>query len=171
MEEAFPAIWCAGGDNNLIKNVVIEGDDSNMTYGIKMSSMKGSWIRDCVITRFATSGIWVEGGADQYFIWGGIENNLIASLVASNTEGILVDSQATLVAYGSVIRDNDIILGTGTSSKGIDVNNTGSILVRNNYVSVPTSGTPIEHAGGNGFILGNHTAAGTTIVDPNVVAS
>jgi hypothetical protein len=168
-QAAYPALYIAGGDNNLIRNVVIEGDNSLCTIGILAESMKGSWIRDCVITDFVTAGIHVAGASEAYFLHGGIEGNFLFSQASSPT-GILVDL-TNLVARGSVIRNNDIVLELGASSKGIDVNHTGSILVRDNFVSVPTSGTPIEHAGGAGYMIGNHTAAGTTIVDPNTAAS
>jgi len=162
---AYPALYCAGGDNNLLENIVIEGDDTNMTIAIQMASMKGSWIRKCVLTRFTEDGIFVSGGDEKYFIWGGIEDNLVSSGV-SNVNGIRVAAAGSLVAYGSVIRRNDVILYNGSSCKGIDVNNTGSVLVRENFVSVPASATPIEHAGGDQFMAGNKTAAGTVNADP-----
>lgn len=167
--EAIPAVYLYNGDNNLIKNVVIECDGTNCTYGIHAGSMKGSRIEDCVIGGAKTAGIYVAGGADHYFINAKIKNNLIWSAV-SNTTGILVDDQNSLVAYGSVIEDNKVILTSGSSCKGIDVNNTGGILVCKNMVSVPSSATAIEHAGGDQFLIHNATAAGTTNVDPDPAA-
>ena len=165
---AAPAVYCAGGDNNLIENCVIECDGSTCTYGIQMASMKGSWIRNCIIHGAVTAGIWVEGGADHYFIHGGIRGCQVYS-ATSNTTGILVD--VTNVAYNSVIDRNFVTLTTGSSAKGIDVNTTaGGPLVVDNYVSVATSATPIEHAGGDVFLMGNHTSAGTVNVDPNPAA-
>ena len=71
--EAIPGIWCNAGDNNLIKNCVIECDGTNATYGIHMDSMKGSRIEDCVIINPITSGIYVKGGAGVYAINGYIK--------------------------------------------------------------------------------------------------
>lgn len=164
---AAPAIYCAGGDNNLIENCVIEGT-STTTYGIRMDSMKGSWIRNCVITGAVTAGIYVNGGANHYFIHGGIVDCLIHS-GTSNTTGILVDN--TVTAYNAVIERCKVSLTSGTSAKGIDINATGGPMLVNNYVSVPASATPMEHAGGDQYMLGNATAAGTVNADPYPTAA
>jgi len=166
-DAAIPAVYIAGGDNNWLNNCVIECDGTNCTYGIQAASMKGSWITNCVVNGAKTAGIWVEGGDGHYFITGGIRNNIVYS-GTSNTTGILVD--ATNVCYGSLIDHNFVELRTGSSAKGIDVNATSGVLVTDNYVSVPSSATPIEHAGGEQYLMGNHTAAGTTNVDPNPAA-
>jgi len=162
---AYPALYNAGGDNNLLENIVIEGDGAVCTYGVVMDSMKGSFIKNLVITGFITAGIHVTGGTDQYFIFGSIKDCMLFS-AAANVTGILVDSQASLVAYGATIERNRVILSNGASCKGIDVNNTGAVVVCENIVSVPASATPIEHAGGDQFLINNHTAAGTVNVDP-----
>jgi len=165
---AAPAIYCAAGDNNLIRNCVIEGDGTNATYGIQMSSMKGSRVEGCIVNGVVTAGIYVAGGADHYFINGWIRDCHVY-MPGANKTGILVDS--TNVAYNSVIDRNFVSCASGATSKGIDVNTTGGgPLVADNYVSVPSSATPIEHAGGDQFLLGNHTAAGTTNTDPNPAA-
>lgn len=160
--EAIPALWCAGGDNNLIENCVIECDGTNCTYGIQMASMKGSRIKDCVIRTPATAGIWVEGGADHYAIDGGIENCQV--YCAANAVGILIDN--TNVVYNFKVDRNHVSIN-GATGKGIDNNATGAILITDNYVDT-NGGTPIESAGG--AILGNHTFDGTTTVDPNKAA-
>jgi len=165
---AAPAVYCAGGDNNLIENCVIECDGSTATYGIKMDSMKGSWIRNCVISGALTAGIYVAGGADRYFIHGGITDTLVYS-ATSNTTGILVDN--TITAYNAAIERCKVSLATGSSAKGIDINCTGGLLLVNNYVSVPASATPMEHAGGDQFMMGNATAAGTVNADPYPTAA
>ena len=165
---AAPAVYCAGGDNNLIENCVIECDGSTATYGIQMASMKGSWIKNCVISGALTAGIWVQGGADHYFIHGGIVDTLVYSAV-SNTTGILVD--VTNVCYNSVIERCKVSLATGSSAKGIDVNATGGLLLVDNRVSVPASATPMEHAGGDQFMMANATAAGTVNADPYPTAA
>jgi len=160
---AFPALWCAGGDNNLIENCVIECDGTNCTYGIRMDSMKGSRIRGCIIRTPATAGIYVAGGADHYAIDGGIEGCQIYS--AANAPGILVDD--TNVVYNFKIDRNHISIN-GATGKGIDNNATGAILITDNYVDT-NGGTPIETAGG--AMLGNHTYNGTTYIDPNPAAT
>lgn len=165
---AAPAVYCAGGDNNLIEDCVIECDGTLATYGIRMDSMKGSWIRNCVITGAITAGIYVNGGANHYYIHGGIQDTLVYSST-SNTTGILVDN--TVTAYNSVIERCKVSLATGSSAKGIDVNCTGGLLVVDNRVSVPASATPIEHAGGDQFLLHNATAAGTVNADPYPTAA
>lgn len=160
--EAIPALWCAGGDNNLIENCVIECDGTNCTYGIHMDSMKGSRIKDCVIRTPATAGIYVAGGADHYAIDGGIENCQV--YCAANAVGILIDN--TNVVYNFKVDRNHVSIN-GATGKGIDNNATGAILITDNYVDT-NGGTPIESAGG--AILGNHTFDGTTTVDPNLAA-
>ncbi|MFX1499419.1 MAG: right-handed parallel beta-helix repeat-containing protein [Promethearchaeota archaeon] len=158
MTEALPAIYCAGGDNNLIENCVIEGDGTNNTYGIHMASMKGSRIRNCVIHGFATAGIWVEGGANHYFIHGSIDNNQLYSAV-TGAKGILVDN--TNVVYNSKIFRNFIdVEPGGATSIGIDNNATGNLFIADNYVAVETAATPIESAS-NGVLDNKVTVNGT----------
>lgn len=165
---AAPAIYLYNGDNNLVRNVVVEADGTNCTYGIKADSMKGSRIEGCVIQNTATAGIYLDGGADRYFIEGWIRDNHIHSNVA-NTTGILVD--VDMLSYNGWIDHNFVSLTNGASCKGIDVNTTSlGPVVCDNYVSVPSSATAIEHAAGDQFLLGNHTAAGTTNTDPNPAA-
>jgi len=165
---AAPGIYCAGGDNNMIKNCVVECDGSTATYGIQMDSMKGSRIERCVVNGALTAGIYVAGGANHYFIEGWIEDCLVYSAV-SNTTGILVDN--TVTAYGARIKNNEVALASGASCKGIDVNCTGGVLLTKNCVSVPASATPMEHAGGDQFMLHNATAAGTVNADPYPTAA
>jgi len=167
-DAAIPAVYLYNGDNNLIRNCVIEADGTNCTYGIKADSVKGSRIEGNVIQNTATAGIYLDGGADRYFIEGWIRNNHIHSNVA-NTTGILVD--VDMLSYNAWIDHNFVSLTNGASCKGIDVNTTSlGPCVTDNYVSVPSSATPIEHAGGDQFLMGNHTAAGTTNADPNPAA-
>lgn len=165
---AAPAVYCAGGDNNLIRNCVIECDGTNATYGIQMNSMKGSRIENCVISGAKTAGIYVAGGANRYFIHGWIKDTLVYS-ATSNTTGILVDN--TITAYNAAIERCKVSLAAGSSAKGIDINCTGGLLLVNNYVSVPASATPMEHAGGDQFMMGNATAAGTVNADPYPTAA
>jgi len=166
---AGPVLYCAGGDNNLIRNVGIEGDGTNCTYGIQMDSMKGSRVEGCYVTGCITSGIYVSGGANHYFIDGKIADNHVFN-AASNGKGIYV--AAGNVCHNAAIDHNHVELSTGTSAIGIHVDATsaGYPLVTDNYVSVPASASPITHDGGDQYVLGNHTAAGTTNVDPNPAA-
>lgn len=166
--EAIPALYLAGGDNNLIENCVIECDGTNCTYGILADSMKGSWIRNCVIHNAATAGIKVAGGTDHYAIHGGIEGCQIHSDV-TGAKGIYLDSQATLVAYNFRIAHNFVdVLGGGATSKGIDNDNTGGVMISENLVFAHT--TPIETANSS-LTVANHTNASATIVDPDPAKS
>lgn len=164
-DAAIPALYIYfPGDNNYVHDLVIEADGTNCTYGIYATSMKGSWIERCTIDQCATAGIGVHyDAADQYAIDGGIKDCHIASNV-SNTSGITV--HANLVCRNFWVEHNFVGLTNGSSCKGIDVNSTSGVYVVDNYVSVPSSATPIEHAGGEQFWMGNHTAAGTTNADP-----
>lgn len=154
-DAAIPALYIAGGDNNLVENVVIEGDGSSCTYGIHCASLKGSVIKDCVIQGFVTAGIWMEGGADRYAIHGGIENCQLHS-DASGADGILFDSN--IVAYNFRIHQNFIdVQGGGAGAIGIDINDTGNTFVTDNYIACHTS--PITCAG-NGSLHNHVTIQG-----------
>lgn len=165
-EEAIPAVHMASshlGDNNLLENLVILGDGTNCTYGIEAGSMKGSWIKNCLVNYTVTAGIYVKGGADVYAIQGGIHDNQI--LMGGNGVGILVDS-GVATTLGFIIDRNHVFCpGSG---KGIDNNSVSNVLITDNYV-VTGSGTPVETAGG--AILNNHTYDGTNWVDPNPAAN
>lgn len=159
---AGPAIYMANGDNNYIVNCVIEGDNTNMTYGIQSAGMKGAWIRDCVIYGAVTAGIGVIGAADKYAIHGGIENcQIMAS--ATGAKGIYVDGNN--VVYNFRIHHNFIELeGAGATAKGIDVDPAGNVLVTDNYINIETSATAVE-VNGHG-ILHNHVSTNGTVTDP-----
>jgi len=164
-DAAIPAIYLAfPGDNNYLHDIVIEMDGTTATNGVYATTMKGSWIDNITVTGAKTYGIAAYyDAADQYAINGGIRNCHVTSNY-SNTTGIYV--HANLVCYNFWIQDNFVGLTNGSSCKGIDVDATSGVYVVNNYVSVPSSATPIEHAGGEQFWMGNHTAAGTTNADP-----
>ena len=154
VEEALPGIRILNGDNNLIENCVIEAPVTNMTYGIHAQSMKGSVIRDCVITGFDTAGIWVEGGGDVFAIQGGIHDNVIWTS-ETGADGILVDVDVT--AYAFVIKDNHIdVLGGGAGSLGMDINYTGIIFVTDNFVRAHTTAIDSEGEG----CINNHCSVG-----------
>lgn len=141
-QEAIPGLYIAGGDNNLVENCVINGD-GDMTYGIQTASLKGTDIVDCVITGFATAGIWFDGGADRYAIQGQIaECNIHTD--ETGAEGILFD--ADIVAWAYEVRNNAIdVLGGGAGSIGIDINYTGIVMVYDNKVRAHTDA--IAHSG------------------------
>jgi len=169
-DAAVPSLYIYyPGDNNWIHRLVIQGDGTNSTYGIYTTSMKGSVIEDCTIHNHVTTGISVHyDAANQYAIHGGLFRNQIYSN-ASNCKGIYV--HGSLTAYNFWIKNNLVALRNGSSCKGIDVDSDGSasgaVYVVDNYVSVPTSATAIEHAGGEQFWFGNHTTAGAVTKDPN----
>ncbi len=164
-DAAIPALYIYfPGDNNYVHDCVIECDGTTATYGIYATTMKGSWIENVTVHGAATTGIAIHyDAADQYAINGGVKGCHVYSNT-SNTTGISV--HANLVCYNFWLERNFVTLTNGSSCKGIDVNATSGVLVVDNYVSVPSSATPIEHAGGEQFWLGNHTAAGTTNADP-----
>jgi len=152
-DEAMPGIKILSGDNNLIENCIVEGDGTNMTYGIDCASMKGSVVRDCIVEGFVTAGIRIEGGADHYAINGGIFDCMIHGDAAA--PGVLVD--ATIVARNFDIRGNRIdVLGGGAGAIGIDCNYTGILFVTDNRVRAHT--TAIDHEGEGA--LWNHCSVG-----------
>lgn len=159
---AYPAVYCAGGDNNYIVNCMIEGDTSNSTYGIQMTNMENSYILDCTIWNVKTAGIYVPGGADQYMINSKILRNLIR-VANTGGKGIYVHSDAT--AYNSVIGNNDIdVEAAGATAKGIDIDATGNVIVRENSIVGETGFTAVEHAGHG--ILHNWVSTNGTVTDP-----
>ncbi len=164
-DAAIPAIYLYfPGDNNHIHDCVIECDGTTATYGIYATTMKGSRIERVTVTGAITTGISVHyDAADQYAINGWVKDCHVTSN-ASNCKGIFV--HANLVCYNFWLEHNFVGLTNGSSCKGIDVDATSGAYVVDNYVSVPSSATPIEHAGGEQFWMGNHTAAGTTNADP-----
>jgi len=162
-DAAIPALYVYNGDNNFVHDIVIECDGTTCTYGIYTDSMKGSRIENVYIRNPITAGIYVAGGADHYAIDGHIKDCSIGC-ATNGAVGIYV--QSTNTCYNFWIDRNRVNMHGGSSDKGIDIDATSGVLVIDNYVSVPSSGTPIEHAGGEQFWMGNHTAAGTTNVDP-----
>jgi hypothetical protein len=154
-EEAIPGIWISSGDNHLIENCLIIGDNTNMTFGIDANSLKGSSIIGCDISGFMTAGIRGDG----YCIQGLIRDNRIFGKQA--VPGILVDNTAT--GWNFAIDRNFVdVHGGGAAAIGIDVNTTDTILVTDNFVLCHT--TPITCAG-NGSI-GNHASINGAVTDP-----
>jgi len=164
-DAAIPALYIAGGDNNLIRNCVIECDGTNCTYGILADSMKGSRIENVYISNAKTAGIYVQGGADHYAIHGHIAGCSIWGNINS-AKGIYVDGNNTV--YNFWIDGNRIQLSGGTSVIGISCE--ANAMVVNNLVSVPTSADAIYHTGGEQYQIHNHTTAGVTGVDPDPAA-
>jgi len=160
--EAIPAVWIAGGDNNLLENLVIECDGTNTTYGIRADSMKGSSILDCVIRTPKTAGILVAGGDNHYFIDGAIERCQINGDVAG-VKGIFVEN--TNVVYGARIHQNWIdVDGGGATAKGIDNDATGNLFITDNYIIIHTGATAAESASHG--MLNNHVTTHGTVTDP-----
>lgn len=161
-DAAIPALFMAGGDNNLVENVVIECDGTTCTYGIQAYSLKGSWIRNCVILNPITAGIFADGGADRYCINGGIEGNMI-KVSAAGAKGIYVES--TMTAYNFRIHQNWVEAeAAGATAKGIDNDATGNIFITDNYVVIETAATAIESASHGS--LNNHVSTNGTVTDP-----
>jgi len=159
VQEAIPGIYMAGGDNNLIRGNVIEGDGVNATAGIYAPNVKGSWICNNVIHR-CLKGIDVPGGADCYFISGGIVGNQIYSDIAS-AKGIHIAAAGSLVSYGARITHNFIAL-TDAGAIGIDIDHTGAIIVTENNICITGAGTGIETAGVG--ILHNYVSVNSVMV-------
>jgi len=151
-EEAIPGIWIAGGDNNLVENCVIIGDNANMTYGIDAASLKGSSIIGCDISGFMTAGIRGDG----YCIQGLIRDNRIFGKQAA--PGILIE--ATASGWNFAIDRNfvDVIDG-GAAAIGIDVDTTNVVFVTDNRIVCHTTGA--THAGYG--MMGNKVSASGTM--------
>lgn len=160
--EAIPALYIAGGDNNLVENCVIECDGTNCTYGIHAVSMKGSWIKNVVIRTPATTGIFLDGGADRYAIDGGIVNCQIHG-TATGVKGIHCES--TMTVYNFLIHQNWIdVESGGAASIGIHNEATGNMYITDNYVVAETGATPISSASHGS--LNNHISLNGTVTDP-----
>lgn len=159
VQEAIPGIYCAAGNNNLIENCVINCDGTNATYGIQMANMKGSWIRNCVITRPVTAGIYV--GAGDYAIQGGIERCMINTGVSAGAKGIHVS--ATTTVYNFRIHQNFVdVIGGGATAVGIHMEAADTALacfVTDNYVAVATGNTTALTTNQYGS-LNNHVSVG-----------
>ena len=146
MAEALPAVLIDNGDNHLLKNLVIECDGTNATYGIHAKSLKGSRIENCIIINPITAGIYADGGADCYMINGQIKDNIIKMGTSAGAKGILIDVDMT--SYNFAIEKNKIdAVGGGATGMGIDNNATGNVFIVDNYVAVAATATPIESAG------------------------
>ena len=159
---AIPALYNAGGDNNLIENCIIECDGVNATYGIQMESMKGSWIKDCIIINPLTAGIWLDGGADRYAIHGGIENCMIHSDIA-DVVGILIDADMTCYNF-RVSRNFIDVEGGGAGAIGIDNNAAGNIFVTENALVMAAAAVPAESASHG--MLHNYASINGVVTDP-----
>jgi len=146
MTEALPAVLIDNGDNHLLKNLVIECDGTNCTYGIQANSLKGSRIENCVIINPITAGIYAAGGAEHYTINGHIRDNLIKMGTSAGAKGIYIEN--TMTSYNFNIEKNKIdAVGGGATGKGIDNDSSGNLFIVDNYVAVAASATPIESAG------------------------
>jgi hypothetical protein len=159
---AYPTVYCAGGDNNYILGCQLEGDSASSTYGITMTNMESSVIAGNTIWNHVTGGIYIPGGSNQYMINSKICDNLIYVATAGG-KGIYVHSAAT--SYNTVIANNNIdVEGCGATGKGIDVDATGNVIIRDNAVVCETAATAIESAGHGK--LHNHVSTNGTVTDP-----
>lgn len=158
---AIPGIYCAGGDNNVVRNCIVDCGGTG-TYGIHMASMKGSVVEDCIVETPATGGILVAGGADVYFIQGYIENNMIHG----DATGVIgIDIQSNIVAYSARVRYNTIdVLGGGATAYGIYNRSSNNILITRNDILLTTANRAVVSSGKG--ILHNAVSANGTVTDP-----
>jgi hypothetical protein len=171
MTTDVPAITLIAADNSYIAHNVFNSDSDATTKGIQLMNVRSTEIAH---NSFGVAGgcftysIYSTSGADQYLIDSYIHDNRIYSDV-SGAVGIVV--HVDFVAYGTVIDRNWINLaGCAGTPIGIDWNATQTPMITNNYVSMPSSKTPIESAASPTGILHNATQAGSTEVDPNTAA-
>jgi len=171
MTTDVPAMTLMACDNCRILGNVFNSDADASTKAITIQNVRGSEIAYNsfgVAGGCHTYGIYSTSGADQYLIDSYIHHNRFYSDV-SGAIGMVV--HVDFVAYGTVIERNHINLaGCAGTPIGIDWNATATPLITDNYVTVPSSKTPIESAASPTGILGNHTQAGSTEVDPNTAA-
>lgn len=171
MTTDVPAIYLIASDNCKFMNCVFNSESDASTKGITLSNVRSTEIAYNtfgVASGCHANAIYSASGADQYLIDSFIHDNKIYSDV-SGAVGILVHSD--FVAYGTVIDRNWINLaGCAGNPIGIDWNASATPLITNNYVTVPSSKTPIESAASPTGILHNATQAGSTEVDPNTAA-
>ena len=138
-DEAYPILYFTVADYVKIWNVHIKGDNANVTYGIQIDNAKHVEIYDCVIDGWETAGIYLNGGADQYFIFNNIHDNIILADAGGTAggAGILIDSDMT--SYGSRIHDNMFALdGQGSGAFAVDNNSTNtthSCFIYNNMAT------------------------------------
>ena len=167
----YGAIYAIAADNCMIRNCTFKNSSGTGTNAILIDDMRKSTITGCTFGDAGTSftnNIHAETGADKYLINSRIEDNQIYSDNAA-AKGIYI--HADCLCYGTVITRNYINLGKATgASVGIDNDNTNVCLIADNFVVMASGDTPIESASSPTGIVGNHTLAGTTTVDPNEAA-
>lgn len=163
------AICLIASDNCYIQNNVFKGTSGTTVSAITGIDVRSTYILNNQIGEAGcdfTNGIYFSGGSDYYCIDSYIAGNRIYSDNTSG-RGILIDNTCT--TYGNVF-DRNFINVNGTSGKGIDNNSTGVNIYCDNFVVVASGATPIESASSPTGMIGNHTMAGATVVDPNTVA-
>ena len=170
---SYGGIFAIAADNCLIRNCGFKNASGTGTYGMMLANVRTTKIYNNMFgeagSDFGTS-IHAAGGADYYLIDSHIAGNRIWANGAS-AKGIYITSAATLVTYGTVIERNFINLSTASgASIGIDNDNTGVVMICDNYVCMASGDTPIEAASSPTGIIGNHSLAGSSTVDPNEAA-
>lgn len=136
-EAAIPTLWSpTPGDGCWIHDCVIDGDDTNATYGIEIVDCRNMLIENNRLFNFVTAAIKV-GHTGKYFRNSQVRWNHIAG---SQGIGILVPLGVTCAAgYGSIIAHNYII---GTCLVGIHQQEAGAfVLVADNWVQATTAVT------------------------------
>ena len=163
-----PGIFVIASDNSIISNCTFKGTSGTTTNAILVDDMRTSIIEGCTFGEAGGDferGIFCESGADKYLIDSRITNN---KMYADGAAAMGIRVHADVVTYGTVIDRNFINLGKATgASIGIDNNASGVIMICDNYVCMASGDTPIESASSPTGMIGNHTLAGSTTVDPN----
>ena len=166
------ALYAIAADNTLITNCVFKNASGTGTYAILVDDMRKTTISRCTFGDLGTTytnQIYGESGADKYMVNSRIEDNTMYSDNAAAT-GVYTHSQ--MISTGLVIQRNFLNFAAATgASIGIDINGSQTPIIADNYVAMASGDVPIESAATVPGILGNHTVAGTTVVDPNTVAS
>ena len=171
-DSAKGGIYAIAADNCIIRNCTFKCVSGAGTNGILIEDMRNSKVYGNNFGdagSFFVSNIHGSTGADKYLIHTHIAGNRIYSTRAAS-KGIVIHGDC--LCYGTVIERNFINLGKATGAAiGIDQNNTNVALITDNFVCMASGDVPIESASSPTGMIGNHTQAGGTVVDPNTVAS
>lgn len=147
---AIPTMWSpTPGDGCWVHDCVLDGDDTNATYGIQMADCRHSIIENNKVFNMVTAGISV-GSNGAWFRNSQVRGNHVAG---SQGIGIEVPSGTICGAgYGSIIAQNYII---GTCATGIHQASAGAyVLIADNWIQASTALT--DAGSGN---ADNHTAS------------
>lgn len=168
-----PCIWSPNHlDNSWIHHCTLAGLYTATTDCLKMLNTRDTIIEHNLIHGFKENGIKCYNEADAYLINTIMRKNLIGGAwngLGSGCKGIFIDSD--VLVYNSEIHENHVNL-SGAAGAPIGIDNDaptrdGGLFITDNYVMVPTGGTPITSVMTAHGILHNHTLDGSTVADPN----